>query len=484
MSNYQTPLESASSPQIENTMGDYNSSWVTDYAWISGVAGAVMTLAIAAWYKAESVLQGGLIVFGHKLTETRDDSIIAALLMITFCMLLVEGVRLWMRDPSNFFNIHPKIKSGNYLVFVLECAAYYFLSLAVLATIIFLYQIINEYGFQINAAYYQVWFGIIDKLWDVWLIAGLIYIPLTRALKYDEESDKRDYGFYLLRLALWPVSKILGSIEEKYRLSLIDKKITLGLFVKMFFTPLMTIFFINQFPHLVNNMGYLFGDIFGQAGLWSAVGSGNYSNSRLNNDLFNVSISIIFAIDVALAWCGYVVASRWVDNQTVSAEPTILGWVVCLLCYPPTQVVPGWLFSPPGEKEAIYMFDSQWVITIFLIMMVASYIVYMSATLWFGTRFSNLTHRGIIRKGPFAIIRHPAYASKNFAWWCIMFPAIIYNATVNSHFIPALTAFLGLILMTFMYYWRAISEERHLSADPAYHEYCKHVKYRFIPGVI
>lgn len=480
---YTPPLEVPSSPAFENTMGDYNSSWVTDYAWISGVVGAVMTFVIAGWYNSAHILQNGLNVFGYQLTDTQNESLLASLLMITFCMVLVEGVRLWLRDPKGFFKLHPKIKSGNYVSFLAECLANWVLYLIILWLVVQFFHSANEYGFRHNAGYYQAWFLFIDWVWAGYLWAGLPYVIVTRGFKYDAHSDLRDYGFYCARLLFWPISKLIGNIEDKYRITSIDKKITLGLFVKMFFTPLMTIFFIGQFPTLINNVGYVFGDLFGNPGLWTAISEGNYTNSRLNNDLYNISISVIFAVDVALAWCGYVISSRWVDNQTVSAEPTFLGWAVCLLCYPPLQHAPGWLYSPPGEKEAIYMFDSQWVITCFLILMVASYVVYMLATLWFGTRFSNLTHRGIIRKGPFAIIRHPAYASKNFAWWCIMFPAIIYNA-FNEHYSSAILSGIGLVLMTYLYYWRAITEERHLSADPAYHDYCRHVKYRFIPGVI
>lgn len=476
-------LEQPSSAQFENTMGDYSSSWVTDYAWISGIAGAVMVFVLAAWYNIFQTLQKGLYVFGHQLTSTRNDSLLATLLIITFTMVAIESIRLWLRNKRGFFSLHPKIKSGNYLAFVFECICNYFFYLCVIYVVIQFYHTAGEYGFNQNAAYYQAWFRFVDWVWNAYLYAGLPYVLFTRGLKYDAHCDLRDYGFYGARLLAWPISKIMGSIEDKYRLSDIDKKITRGLLVKMFFTPLMTVFFIGQFPHLVNNIGYVFGDLFGSPGLWSAIGNGNYNNSQLNNDLYNISISVIFSIDVALAWCGYVISSRWVDNQTVSAEPTSLGWAVCLLCYPPFQVAPGWLYSPPGEKEAIYMFDVQWVITFFLILMIASYVVYMLSTLWFGTRFSNLTHRGIIRKGPFAFIRHPAYASKNFAWWCIMFPAIIYNA-FNNHFGPAVLECLGLLLMSYLYYLRAVTEERHLSADPAYHEYCKHVKYRFIPGLI
>ena len=240
----------------------------------------------------------------------------------------------------------------------------------------------------------------------------------------------------------------------------------------------MTVFFAQQFPHLVNNAGYLLG------GLPAAISDGSYTHTRFNNDLFNISIALIFSIDVALAWCGYVVSSRWVNNQTVTAEPTMLGWLVCICCYPPFQMFLGLYYAAPSER-AVLQFPNQTVISMFTIMMVLSYIVYMAATLWFGVRFSNLTNRGIIRKGPFAYVRHPAYASKNFAWWCVMFPAIVYNAMFGVAGLKiAVLQVMGLIFMTWFYYLRAITEERHLGVDPYYQEYCKQVKYRFIPGVI
>lgn len=476
---FKPALEQPSLPAFENTMGPYEKTWITDYAWISGVVGAVMVLIIAAWFKSSNTLDQGLFVFGKQLTSNQHQTAIAALLMVTFSMVLVECIRLWLWDKKHFFSVHPKLKSGNYLSFLAECLLNYVLYVILLWFVLKFYHTANEYGFRDNAGYYQIWFLFLTWVWKAWLYAGLPYVVLTRAFKYDAHSDLRDYGFYCARLLLWPAAKFTTLVKENYKLTEIDKKITLGLMVKLFFTPVMTVFFVDNFPHLVSNLGYL----FGETGLRDVIAKGQYDNTRLNNDLYNICTSIIFTVDVALAWCGYVVASRWVDNQTVSAEPTMLGWAVCLLCYPPLRVAPGWLYGFPGEKEAIYMFDSQWVITLFLILAIASYFVYMLATLWFGTRFSNLTHRGIIRKGPFAIIRHPAYASKNFSWWCIIFPAIIYNA-LHSQFGPAIFQCLGLMLSTYIYYWRAITEERHLSADPAYHEYCKHVKYRFIPGVV
>jgi protein-S-isoprenylcysteine O-methyltransferase Ste14 len=300
-------------------------------------------------------------------------------------------------------------------------------------------------------------------------IAHVAAVAGYKVLLHDTSVDRIEAG----------LATINGNMARQVssgKLDEADRKVARALLVKLFFTPLMTVFFIDQFPHLVNNIGYVL------TGIPEAIANGVYSLSTFNNDYFNIAIALIFSIDVALAWCGYMVASRWVDNQTTSAEPTMLGWVVTLICYPPFQMVLGLYYAAPNERDFMF-FSNQGLVTVFTTMMLLSYFVYMAATLWFGVRFSNLTNRGIIRKGPFAIIRHPAYASKNFAWWCVMFPTVVYNATYTGMHVAGLQI-VGLILMTWVYYMRAITEERHLSADPAYREYCKQVKYRFIPGVI
>jgi protein-S-isoprenylcysteine O-methyltransferase Ste14 len=101
----------------------------------------------------------------------------------------------------------------------------------------------------------------------------------------------------------------------------------------------------------------------------------------------------------------------------------------------------------------------------------------------FGLRFSNLTHRGIISRGPYAIVRHPAYAAKNFSWWCVMLPSVLWEIWTQRSAAPLLQV-VGMVLMSGIYFCRAITEERHLSRDQEYRNYMKKVPYRFIPGVL
>jgi protein-S-isoprenylcysteine O-methyltransferase Ste14 len=92
--------------------------------------------------------------------------------------------------------------------------------------------------------------------------------------------------------------------------------------------------------------------------------------------------------------------------------------------------------------------------------------VYASATVAFGLRFSNLTHRGILTHGPYAWSRHPAYLSKNLFWWISTVPILSTGSMVDA---ARATILLGVV--SGIYYWRAKTEERHLSADPAYRAY-------------
>lgn len=462
-------------------------SWITDYAWICGVVGALMVVACAVIYNNYDILNRGVILLGHRITNTKHESMLFALVMIASSMVITELFRLWLRDRKNFIKISPLLRGRGLFgflnifdrdvqIFWAESIVNYLLFLGTLGVAVLFFWTGGEYGYLRGAEYYQIWFRFIELAFMAYLIGGFPYVVITRAIKHDPISDRRDFSALAKRVLTFLVSLIPGLNNLRPKFTEIEKKATRALLVKLFFTPIMTVFFADQFQHLVNNVGYM-----GNAML-DLIKNGSYTHERFNNDLFNISNAFIFSIDVALAWCGYTVSSRWVDNITITAEPTILGWLVCICCYPPFRMVLGLYYSAPSDQTFLHL-PNPTIVTIFAVFMVLSFLVYMLSTLWFGVRFSNLTNRGIIRKGPYAIVRHPAYASKNFSWWCVGFPVVIYIAFVHS-VQAALLQLAGLIFMTWFYYWRAITEERHLGVDPYYREYCKQVKYRFIPRVI
>lgn len=449
--------------------------WITDGAWISGLVGAFSTLVFAYLFYRYDVLIQGVSVFSFQLTESKADSIIFVLFSVSLLMIGIEVLRVWRFYGSDYLNIHPDINAKYYIRFIKECVVIYLRQLVFFSLIIAFFHTAGEYGYDRQAPYYQIWFRLLDIIWLALLWGGLPYMLLTRAFKHGEAADRKDIS----RLLGYALERCMSRINPGYPVSHEAKDIgnvCRGFMVKLFFAPLMTVFFFDQFENLVNNINYI------NSGLQASTHSGHYTHALFNKDLVNISMSVIFSIDVAIAWCGYIASSRWVDNHIISAEPSLLGWLVCIMSYPPFRLISAWFLIGPGE-QAFLAISNQSLVTVFTLMMIVSYGVYMASTLCFGVRFSNLTHRGIIRRGPFAIVRHPAYAAKNFGWWCVGFPVIIYNAPYFGwgHSLSLLAA---LCFNTWIYYLRAITEERHLIIDNHYQEYCRDVPYRFIPRIL
>lgn len=181
-------------------------------------------------------------------------------------------------------------------------------------------------------------------------------------------------------------------------------------------------------------------------------------------------ITLMFMVDVILASVGYILTMKPLDAHIRSANPYASGWVAALICYPPFI-----LMGPGGPLDyhrntaewTHWMADQPIALAVTGFVLVALTAIYAWATIAFGLRFSNLTHRGVLTHGPYAISKHPAYLAKNLFWWIAVLP---FLATSGS-MVDAIrnTAILGLV--SGVYFWRAKTEEKHLSADPAYRDY-------------
>ncbi len=450
--------------------------WITDGAWISGLVGCIAVLLIALICQRYRWLDDGMSVFGMHIKGKLDIQMLC-LFIASLSMCIAEIIRLALVSPGRFFSVAPALRNrkiGDIFLAVLWRYACYLL---IFTLLVGFYRTAGEYGFQRSAPYYQAWFKMCDWLYTAFLWLGFPYVLLTYCFKFDQKKENNSYH-RLVECAIIYMLRKLKVMDMEYP---VDgkrlKKIAVGLLVRIFFIPLMTVFFTHHFPGLVKNLGYAI------EWLPQKIASGEYDHATFNKDLTNILKPIIFTIDVTLAWCGYVLTSRWLDNETQSAEPTMLGWLVCLISYPPFQLAGLYFFIP--SESLISNESNQYFITFFSVLMLSSFIIYTASTVVFGVRFSNLTHRGIIRTGPFALVRHPAYASKNFAWWIGIFPVVLFlffQGRVSFGFVLAGT--LGLAAQSYWYYLRAITEEKHLSIDPAYREYCEKVKYRFIPKLI
>jgi protein-S-isoprenylcysteine O-methyltransferase Ste14 len=185
--------------------------------------------------------------------------------------------------------------------------------------------------------------------------------------------------------------------------------------------------------------------------------------------LANWLITLMFLIDVAFATVGYMLTMRPLDAHIRSANPYAAAWAAALICYPPTILMGdgGPLNYRPGTAEWSYWFAGHPIILSAIgTMLIALTAIYAWSTVAFGIRFSNLTHRGILTHGPYAVSRHPAYLSKNIFWWIATIPILSTGSWMDA---GRSSLLLGVV--NGVYYWRAKTEERHLSADPAYRDY-------------
>ncbi|MGQ0589008.1 MAG: methyltransferase family protein [Sphingosinicella sp.] len=184
-------------------------------------------------------------------------------------------------------------------------------------------------------------------------------------------------------------------------------------------------------------------------------------------------IGVMFMIDVVFATVGYALTMKPLDAHIRTANPFAAGWAAALICYPPFLMMnPGGpLDYHPGTAGAdgwTHWFEGYPVLLgIWGAALVFLTGVYAWATVAFGFRFSNLTHRGILTHGPYAWTKHPAYVSKNLFWWLSVLPFLAVSG--NPVDMVRNTALLAGV--TGIYYWRALTEERHLSSDPAYRDY-------------
>jgi len=189
-------------------------------------------------------------------------------------------------------------------------------------------------------------------------------------------------------------------------------------------------------------------------------------------------VHFIFLLDVGMFLFGYCVEHPRLGNEIRSVEPTVLGWLVALICYPPLRQFAIAVFE---ENPVLVPLDDPMLRGAITAMWVLLFGIYMWATLALNVRASNLTNRGIVGSGPYRYVRHPAYAAKNFAWWLAAATVIASRPTFEPATLGAIL--LGTLAWSAIYYVRAITEERHLMRDPDYQDYCRQTRWRFVPGI-
>ncbi|MCK9247197.1 MAG: DUF1295 domain-containing protein [Anaerolineaceae bacterium] len=246
---------------------------------------------------------------------------------------------------------------------------------------------------------------------------------------------------------LWKLGQAITFHREQWAWGEIGAYLR-GWLVKGFFLPLMFV--------------YLCMDI-------DKLSTLNVLHAHSFKQFFDITFFGLLFVDVTVASLGYMSSLRLLDTHIRSSEPTMIGWLVALICYEPfwSLINAQYLNYDSGRPWGVVFWDMPIIYGLWggVILLLTG--IYVWATVYFGARFSNLTHRGIITNGPYRYTKHPAYLAKNLSWWLISMPFIIHDGQVSE---TIRHCFL-LLLVNGIYYIRAKTEERHLSKDPVYIAY-------------
>lgn len=290
-----------------------------------------------------------------------------------------------------------------------------------------------------NYTYFFKYF--IDIYWALSLVLSFAYLYYFDS---ERELNADKYSSFVKTL----ISILNIPMRRRVHWDRYSKLGMLTFFVKIFYIPLLTTWVINNTIHQRNLTASFAVDL-----------------QTINAYL----VALFIYVDTMVFSFGYIVEARFLKNEIKSVEPTVLGWLVTLWCYPPFNAFSFRIFDYPLFN--IYQAYPQWVNVLMTCTITVLWGVFAWASVTLGAKASNLTNRGIVRHGPYRFVRHPAYSAKLFIW-------IIQGVFFAQFTVGILIAF------TFIYLMRAWTEERHLKMDPDYHEYRAQVKWWFIPRLM
>jgi len=297
-----------------------------------------------------------------------------------------------------------------------------------------------------------------EPFWDVLKIVIPVFLLISPVYFFwidGRMTEPRDGYWHLGALMLgWSEAVDLAKLRQ----------FALGWMVKGFFLPLMFSYFHGNINHLrVTEIPEF---------TWDAAQLDVIAWQRILYD-------ILILVDVGVIVVGYALTVRLFDSHIRTTEPTWSGWVPAIICYQP-------FWGLIGPNYFAYRTELDWASAlegypvlrvVFAVIILGLMGIYTWASVSFGLRFSNLTHRGIITNGPYRWTKHPAYLSKNLSWWFESLPFLapfvfgFRGQGWSGHWSDALGRTLRLVGVNLIYYIRARTEERHLSHDPIYVRY-------------
>lgn len=300
-----------------------------------------------------------------------------------------------------------------------------------------------------------------------WLLVGLV-LSLTFFRIFERKVFKSKSRIFFEVLT----NPLLYFLKSK------KKKITkeewtafFSIIVRLFYFPLMSNWCLSHLSQLlVYSVSLKF---------FLQIESSDFAEF-FNKYFFWFVFNLILFLDTLIFASSYLLESKFLKNKIRSVEPTLFGWGVALACYPPFNQITG-QFLKWETADSVSGFSNQNLNLFFNILILISFFVYVWASVSLGFKAGNLVNRGIVSSGAYKFVRHPAYISKNFAWWLGSLPFFFSAWQVGWE--KAFLVLTNVAFWSLIYYFRAITEENHLLSDPDYRKYVKKVKWRFVPKV-
>ncbi len=269
-----------------------------------------------------------------------------------------------------------------------------------------------------------------------------------------------------------PLEAYLNNIQPTEK----EKQSLVIIFMQIFFATFTAHMLCeNYIPNLSYNLGFLH-VMFDQAKSLAAAKGIAQGLGQFIIDTGDIWLKLIFTITTTVYFISYISDCTLFKNKIKSVDTTPLGIISCICCFYPVTILT-YAFLTVTNESLLPVNNNGLLIALNLIVIFAN-LGSLIAILRLGTKAGNLTNRGIVTGFPYNVVRHPDYAMQIVYILATTIPLLL-----TSDFSPFEKIMMTLTTLAwiYIYYLRAITEERHLIQDEQYQEYCKKVKHRFIP---
>ncbi len=366
------------------------------------------------------------------------------------------------------------MENSNNEVRTIDIVKHYLASVLIYGLILF--------GLVLCPAYYET---VDNDIFDysgvfaIYFIAYFLFAPVIFAIfkpkSILESRSLTILGYFTRQFKKGvPVEDFLKNIEPNEK----EKKALMTLFVQVFFGAYCVNTLCNNY---LLNLGYnidFLKVMFDQAVQYASTNGIYLGLIQYLIDTGDMWLKLILTVNITVLAISYLSELTIFKNKIKSVDTTPLGVLCCIACYYPVTLLT-YKFLQVTE-ESLLPVKNQVLLAVLNLLIIIVNIGSMFAILRLGTKSGNLTNRGIVTGFPYNIVRHPDYIMQIFYIILTTIPLWIAADIDGLSKIIMTIATLGWI---FIYYLRAVTEERHLIQDPEYQKYIEKVKYRFIPKI-